>query len=330
MLKPYEPDCPTSAHELHACHDGARRFLVEDGATVEQDEPFAEMEAMKQIMLMISPARGTLHCAVPEGRSLSGGELVATLALDDPNAVCTGRPFTGGFPDLAEPQVVAEGLYNAFHATLQSIDMIITGYVQDASSVVAQLVDVVANPELPFAIWDEQWATLQAGLPAELLARLSHIVAGRRRTAPDSAAAGTTGAEALAGDSSADSATPSSAEERVLLKGSGSSGGVSEVVEDVFPARQLRQEIAKHIESTPIKDQRFVDSATAGVMAALQQLDGGTHALAWHTARDILDKFLASEGPFLDRRELSEPDVIDTLRKEHASDLQHVLFLQAV
>lgn len=311
--------CTRGAIQAQAC-----RFLVEDGATVEQDEPFAEMEAMKQIMLMIAPARGTLHCAVPEGRSLSGGELVATLELEDPDAGYTGRPFTGGFPDLAEPQVVAEGLCNAFHATLQCVDMIMTGYVQDASSVVGELVDAVANPELPFAIWDDQWATLQAGLPAELLARLSDIVAGWRRTAPDYVADGVAGAESSAGDSSIDSTTMSSGEER-MLRGGGSSGGVSEA-EEGFPARQLRHEIAKHIERTPIKDQRIVESATSGVMAALQQLDGGPHGLACHTARDILDKFLTSEGPFLVHRELSEPDVIDILRKEHASDLQHVLF----
>ena len=37
------------------------RMLVEDGAHVEQDVQYAEMEAMKQIMLLTSPASGHIH-----------------------------------------------------------------------------------------------------------------------------------------------------------------------------------------------------------------------------------------------------------------------------
>lgn len=300
------------------------RFLIEDGAAVEQDEPFAEMEAMKQIMLMISPARGTLHFAVPEGRSLSGGELVATLDLDNPQAICTGRPFTGVFPELAEPQVAAEGLHNAFHSALQNVDMIITGYVQEASTVVRQLLEVLADPDLPFAIWDEQWATVQAALPSTLVTRLSGIVSAQRQASTDHIvdAGGPAGAE---GGYRAEYAMCSSVDESIPLKAT-SSGGGSEGVEEGFPSRQVQQEIAAYIKATPIKEQRMVESATAGVMIALQQLEGGPSALAWHTVRNTLEKFLASEAPFLDRRELSEPDAIDVLRKEHSSDLQHVCY----
>eukprot|EP00892_Ulva_mutabilis_P004884 jgi/Ulvmu1/2768/UM014_0226.1 len=298
------------------------RFLVQNGASVEQDEPFAEMEAMKQIMLMIAPARGTVQFAVPEGRGLSGGELVATLHLENPQAICTGRPFTGGFPEIAEPQVVAEGLHSAFHAALQKIDMIITGYVQDAGAVVQQLVDVVVDPNLPFAIWDEQWATLQATLPSMLVTRLSDIVEAHRHVSADAIV----GSPGLKGrEHSQGSSACCSWDANVPLKGRGSMGGVSEGPDDGFPSRQLQQVISVHIKETPIKEQRIVESATAGALAALQQLDGGPGALAWHTARNILDKFLASEAPFLDRREMSEADAIDALRKEHSSDLQHVL-----
>lgn len=37
------------------------RWLVEDGAHVEQDMQYAEVEAMKQIMLLTSPASGHIH-----------------------------------------------------------------------------------------------------------------------------------------------------------------------------------------------------------------------------------------------------------------------------
>lgn len=87
----------------------------------------------------------------------------------------------------------------------------------------------------------------------------------------------------------------------------------------------LQQEITQHIEKTHIREQRIVEASAQGAMAALESLEGGLAGLKRRVARDVLDKFLESEAPFLGTfGELSTTDVIDRLRKEHASDLQQV------
>lgn len=95
------------------------------------------------------------------------------------------------------------------------------------------------------------------------------------------------------------------------------------VLGETFPAKLLQQEIRHHIEQTHIREQHIVEASAQGAMAALESLEGGSGGLKRRVARDVLDKFLESEAPFLGSfGELSTADVIDRLRKEHASDLQ--------
>ena len=54
-----------------------RRFLVEDGAPVRPDEPYAELEVMKMLMQLLAPAAGTVHFQLPEGAVLNCGDLIA-------------------------------------------------------------------------------------------------------------------------------------------------------------------------------------------------------------------------------------------------------------
>jgi Acetyl-CoA carboxylase, central region len=104
-----------------------------------------------------------------------------------------------------------------------------------------------------------------------------------------------------------------------------SSNGHAPVIGETFPTKLLQQEISLHIEKTHIREQRIVEASAQGAMAALDSLAGGLAGLKQRVARDVLDKFLASEAPFLGSfGELSTTDVIDKLRKEHSSDLQQV------
>merc|ERR1719487_2827189 len=60
------------------------RYLHADGAEVEKDEPYVELEAMKMIMSLRSTEAGKIHHALSPGALVSPGQLLATLKLADP------------------------------------------------------------------------------------------------------------------------------------------------------------------------------------------------------------------------------------------------------
>lgn len=63
------------------------RYLVEDGSKVKADEPYAEVEVMKMMMTLLTPAAGVVHFQLPEGSVLVPGQLIARLDLENPAAV---------------------------------------------------------------------------------------------------------------------------------------------------------------------------------------------------------------------------------------------------
>lgn len=105
----------------------ACRCLVPDGTHIDQDTPFAEIEVMKQIMLMMVPAGGTISFEVAEGCVLQAGDLVATLELDQPDAVAKGEPFMGSLPALGPPQVASNSIDYVFKRSMRLVDMILAG-----------------------------------------------------------------------------------------------------------------------------------------------------------------------------------------------------------
>ena len=55
------------------------RWLAEDGATVEKDQPVAVMEAMKMEMTLTADRSGVLHQKVQPGAQVTEGSLLADL-----------------------------------------------------------------------------------------------------------------------------------------------------------------------------------------------------------------------------------------------------------
>jgi acetyl-CoA carboxylase/biotin carboxylase 1 len=63
------------------------RYLVANGDHVEQNQAYAELEVMKMVMPVVAPAAGMITFLIPEGSSMSAGDLMARLELDDPTKV---------------------------------------------------------------------------------------------------------------------------------------------------------------------------------------------------------------------------------------------------
>ncbi len=63
------------------------RRLIPSDSHVVSGQPYAEVEVMKMVMPLLAPMPGVITFAVPEGAVLAGGDLIASLNLDDANAV---------------------------------------------------------------------------------------------------------------------------------------------------------------------------------------------------------------------------------------------------
>ena len=63
------------------------RFLQQDGETVEKDQPYVEIEAMKMIMAIKAGEAGVITHNLSPGSILSAGDLIASLKLKDPSKV---------------------------------------------------------------------------------------------------------------------------------------------------------------------------------------------------------------------------------------------------
>ena len=82
---------------------------------------------MKMMMPLLSSAAGRVHFHLSEASVLNPGDLIATLDLDDPDAVTKAEPFAKGFPELGPPQVYSSGVDHRFKKSLQDAKMILAG-----------------------------------------------------------------------------------------------------------------------------------------------------------------------------------------------------------
>lgn len=70
------------------------RYLQQDGETVDKDEAYVEVEAMKMIMAVKSTEAGVINHAMSPGSIISAGDLMASLTLKDPSKVKQIGTFT--------------------------------------------------------------------------------------------------------------------------------------------------------------------------------------------------------------------------------------------
>lgn len=144
------------------------RFLVSDGAHVETDTPYAEVEVMKMCMPLLLPASGVIHFVLSEGQAMQAGDLIAKLDLDDVSAVRRAEPFHGTFPNLGSPTAISGRVHQRCAASLNAARMILAGYEHNINDVVQDLLNSLDSPELPFLQWQECMSVLATRLPKDL------------------------------------------------------------------------------------------------------------------------------------------------------------------
>jgi len=270
------------------------RFLVEDGAHVEADQPYAEIEVMKMVMPLMAPASGKVHFQLPEGSVMAPGQLIAKLDLDDLNAVRKAELYTDGFPEMGPPAVESDSIAHRFAAALTAVKNILAGYEGDAESAVGALLAALDDPALGLDQWDDMFATVATKLPLQLTLQLEGIMNSH-------------GGEL----------------EKQHKQGTGASGG-GKNKKSVW-AKQLLETMQTALDDAEPIDRTGLLSILDPLMALAKQHLDGRESYAQKVAAELIEEFLTVEEKFESGGRLTEQEIIDELRQAHSSDLQHVL-----
>jgi len=159
--------------------------LVPNGAYLKKGSPYAEIEVMKMFMPLKVEESGVIAWANNEGASLTAGDLLATLELENPENVASVTIFKGdlkvnGWTSLDSPPASSNG--GMPHINLrQAIARLkngMAGYVLSPSAVdltMKDIADAVTDPSLPAYEIDEQLSVLNGRIEGALFDELSKI-----------------------------------------------------------------------------------------------------------------------------------------------------------
>ncbi|PSC75189.1 acetyl-carboxylase 1-like [Micractinium conductrix] len=268
------------------------RYLVEDGGHVAADAPYAEIEVMKMMMTLLTPAAGVVHFQLPEGSVLSPGQLIARLDLDDPAAVRRAEPYTGSFPELGPPVVESEGVGARFRAAVEAANNMLAGYHNSPDAVTQDLLTCLDDPALALVQWNEAYGVVADRLPPSLAADL----------------------ETAAAESAVEIDAAASRE-------GGPQGGPS----PSFCASRLLGIMQRHESEAPAGERAALSALLEALKEVASAHAGGKEGYATALCTRLIEGFLEVEERFETGGRSTEQEVIDSLRQTHSGKLHAVL-----
>jgi acetyl-CoA carboxylase/biotin carboxylase 1 len=103
------------------------RFLVQDGAHLQKDDIYAEVEVMKMYLPLIVKDPGTIRLIKQPGSIIENGDLIAIISLDDPSKIKTALPFQKPIR-MGPPFFAGDSPFQIFQGAKEKIDLILDGY----------------------------------------------------------------------------------------------------------------------------------------------------------------------------------------------------------
>lgn len=154
------------------------KYLVESGDHVSAGQCFAEVEVMKMCMPLLAEEDGTVQLMKQPGATLSAGDMLAVLALDDPSRVKHAKPFEGVLPEMGSATAAGTKPIHRFTQLLAVLHCILGGCDNQVvmRATLKQLMEVLQDPELPFSEWHQCISALHSRLPLDLDKSLSEVV----------------------------------------------------------------------------------------------------------------------------------------------------------
>ncbi|KXS21117.1 hypothetical protein M427DRAFT_93711 [Gonapodya prolifera JEL478] len=161
------------------------RYLVEDGAHLNQGDNFAEIEVMKMIMSLSATSSGFVSLTKQPGQPILAGDILAVLKLDDPSAVKSALQFDGVL-SFGPPQVPGSKPHQRFRRLKNNIENVLDGYenYEGKNQDFRAITEVCREPALPKSELQEVLSNLVGRIPPGLESSLAGILALKWESGP--------------------------------------------------------------------------------------------------------------------------------------------------
>mmetsp|Transcript_3124 Transcript_3124/g.4604 ORF Transcript_3124/g.4604 Transcript_3124/m.4604 type:complete len:2205 (-) Transcript_3124:97-6711(-) len=147
------------------------RYLVEDNAKVEANQPYVELEVMKMIMPLKCPLSGTIKLNCIEGSTIAVGDILANLDLEDKSQIKKTETFQGTF-NVIQP-VLRKTAHARIASAVEELFNVLNGYTFPEQQQENLLLDMQENLEL------------LSNAQAILLGNTLDVLAAARAAVPD-------------------------------------------------------------------------------------------------------------------------------------------------
>ena len=146
------------------------RLLVDSGERVRGGQTIAEIEVMKMYLPLVAAESGVVSFVKSAGVSLSPGDLLGVLQLDDPGKVPRAVPFDGRLPDYGPPEIIGTSASQRFAYARQVLLDVLDGYDQSfqLDEALHEFVSLLCSPELPYSQFLQVLSSVSGRLPSRL------------------------------------------------------------------------------------------------------------------------------------------------------------------
>ena len=284
------------------------RLLVPDGTHLNKGDPYVEIEVMKMYMSLKAAEAGSVHFQMSEGATLSPGDVIAMVKLDDPDKIVKAETFLGRLQqksgvEEADDAVADAASYALPHVVMREaqrkINQVFEGYpVPDAEADAAFEAYLQSFNEklLPVYEVEEAMSVLRGRIDADLFEKILRMNADYKAYVQVQAK------------------TPGGT--FIGIRGSSASAE--------YPSAAILSELHNAAQALPFDKRTVFSNQTAPVWAAAERYLYTPEIRTLAGLLKIVEDYLDVERLF---DNMSFTDVVTQLRKDYTGDLDKVLAL---
>jgi acetyl-CoA carboxylase/biotin carboxylase 1 len=273
------------------------RLLVQDGSHVDAGEAFVEIEVMKMYMPLKALESGTVHFQMSQGATLSPGDVIALVDLDNPESVVTAEEFKGTIvqADVVEDRDAQNDQSTPAHlkqkAALKSLQQVLEGYPlseKEIRKTMKVFIESLRDPMLPVLNVDVAMSVLRGRIDGDLANTINGLNDQYRAA--------------------------------VKLQQMSQQSNV-----DVrYPAVQVLQALQTAAQALPVANRPAFFTQTADLWSVVEPYLFSMDEIVISALSSLLESYLSVEKLF---DNMSFTDMVNKLRKDHQNELQKVLLL---
>eukprot|EP00598_Pedospumella_elongata_P008031 CAMPEP_0184968478 /NCGR_PEP_ID=MMETSP1098-20130426/1535_1 /TAXON_ID=89044 /ORGANISM="Spumella elongata, Strain CCAP 955/1" /LENGTH=2317 /DNA_ID=CAMNT_0027490097 /DNA_START=80 /DNA_END=7033 /DNA_ORIENTATION=- len=275
------------------------RLLVQDGSHVDAGEPFVEIEVMKMYMPLKALEAGRVNFQMSQGATLSPGDVIALVDLDNPESVVTAEEFKGSIVQAGDIEEIDATYGDSIPAhikqkeALKSLEQVLQGYPlsdKEIRSNMAVLIASLRDPMLPVLKVDAAMSVLRGRIDAELTSTISSL----------------------------------NKQYRSAVKLQHQPRASSHHVDIKYPAVLILLALQSAAQATPVATRAAFIAQTADLWAVVEPYLFSLDEIIISELSKLLEAYLKVEKLF---DNMSFTDMVNKLRKDHINELQNVLLL---